>query len=47
MRHVWGLCVWPAIVRGSLLRRLAPFALALVITAGGQVSAATATLSVH
>ena len=42
MRHVWGLYVWPAIARGSLFRRLAPFALALLITVGAPAANAAA-----
>ena len=42
MRHVRGLCVWPAIAQGSLFRRLAPFALALLIAAGAPAANAAA-----
>ena len=42
MRHVWGLYVWPAIARGFLFRRLAPFALALLITVGAPAANAAA-----
>jgi uncharacterized protein (TIGR03437 family) len=42
MRHVWGLCVWPAIAQGSIFRRSAPFALALLIAAGAPAANAAA-----
>jgi len=44
MRHVWGLYVWPAIARGYLFRRVAPFALALLITAGAQAASVSSTV---
>jgi uncharacterized protein (TIGR03437 family) len=38
IRFVTGLCTPPAIARGSIFRVLAPFALALLITAGAQAA---------
>ena len=42
MRHVWGLCVWPAITQGPLFRKFALLALALLIATGAPAANAAA-----
>jgi uncharacterized protein (TIGR03437 family) len=45
MRYVTGLCAVPAIAQGTIFRKFAPFALALLITAGAQAASVSSTLT--
>jgi len=45
IRFVTGLCIPPAIARGSIFRVFAPFALALLIAAGAQAASVSGTLT--